>query len=101
MPESFTPDGNFILGEAPEVPPEELRAALGAAGLVDAAGYEAAFGQPATVLGDFNADGLFDFDDIEPFVDALLGNPPAIPEPGAASMIALTAVVVMRRRRVG
>jgi len=58
-------------------------------GLVDPAAYQATFGLSASLLGDLDADGDFDFDDIDDFV-ALLNRP--LPAGDAATAAAVNSL---------
>ena len=80
-------------------------------GLVDAARYESRAGFPPSLNGDINQDGVFDFDDIPPFVDLLnrvdeLGTAfQSVPEPATHLLAAVAALVLAsfkqrRSRRV-
>lgn len=81
--------------------------------LIDAAAYDTQYqtGLDLVEAGDFSGDGLFNFDDIQPFADRLvalgLGSSASlsslvalVPEPGTLAMLMLSLVGLNRRRRL-
>ena len=70
--------------------------------LTDPAAYMAQYGvDEATMiaLGDINQDGAFDTADVAPFVQLLVSGDTSVPEPGSMALLALGALVLLRRRR--
>lgn len=68
--------------------------------LTNSEGYMARFGvdeDTMITLGDINNDGSFDTADVAPFVQVLVGGSQSVPEPGTVLLLAVGAMLLLRR----